>query len=48
MEQNNTPVIQQDVNELIRVRHEKLAELYKKVGKIVYVEDEENPGIILP
>ena len=33
---------------ILRVYHEKLAELYKKVGKIVYVEDEENPGIILP
>ena len=32
MEQNNTPVIQQDVNELIRVRHEKLAEL-QQAGK---------------
>ncbi len=32
MEQNNTPVIQQDVNELIKVRHEKLAEL-QQAGK---------------
>lgn len=33
---------------ILRVYHEKLAELYQKVGKIVYVEDEENPNIILP
>ena len=33
---------------ILRVYHEKLAELYEKVGKIVYVEDEGNPNIVLP
>ena len=32
----------------LRVYHEKLAELYAKVGKIVYVENEGNPNIVLP
>ena len=33
---------------ILRVYHEKLAELYAKVGKIVYVENEGNPNIVLP
>jgi len=33
---------------ILRVYHQKLAELYNKVGKIVYVENEGNPNIVLP
>ncbi len=33
---------------ILRVYYEKLAELYKKVGKVVYVDDAENPNIVLP
>ena len=33
---------------ILRVYHEKLTLIYQKAGKIVYVEDSENPNIVLP